>query len=139
MTGGALAAKVPLDTAIEKGLLRAVNYRNQVLEEKSKALERESARRKKYFSLDSSASYLFKSEQMEILFPGQVIKAGAKHNYDLNLSLKQPIFTGDILTSSVKAAGLQQAIAQNRVLLEKMETAAAMYPGTFSYLITGDN
>lgn len=133
LMNGALAAKVPLKTAIEKGLLRSLDYRNQVLEEKSKGLERQKARMKKYFSIDSGASYLFKSEQMEILFPGNTIKAGAKHNYDLNLSLKQPIFTGSILTQAVKAAGLQQAIAQNQVLLAKMETAAAIKSSYFNY------
>jgi OMF family outer membrane factor len=127
------AAGVSLEEAIQKGLERAAGYRNQVLEEKSLELEKKTAQMKRYFSLDSAASYVFKSEQMEIMFPGISLKAGAKHNYDLNLSLKQPLFTGNILSNGVKLSELELAAAQNQTLLEKIDSAAEIKSSYFNY------
>lgn len=127
------AAGVSLDEAIQKGLERAAGYRNQVLEEKSLELEKKTAQMKRYFSLDSAASYVFKSEQMEIMFPGISLNAGAKHNYDLNLSLKQPLFTGNILSSGVKLSELELAAAQSQTLLEKIDSAAEIKSSYFNY------
>lgn len=127
------AAGVSLEEAIQKGLERAVGYRNQVLEEKSLELEKKTAQMKRYFSLDSAASYVFKSEQMEIMFPGISLKAGAKHNYDLNLSLKQPLFTGNILSNGVKLSELELAAAQSQTLLEKIDSAAEIKSSYFNY------
>jgi outer membrane protein TolC len=122
-----------LETAVEKGLQRAVDYQNQILDEKTRVLEKKSAKMKKYLSIDSAASYLYKSEQMEISFPGMSVTAGAKHNYDLNIALKQPIYTGNILTESVKGEELQLAVAQNRTLVEAIETAAEIKSSYFNY------
>ncbi len=128
-----LTTKIPLQTAIEKGLQRAANYQNMILEEKSRELEKRTAQMKKYFSIESGGSYLFKSEQMEILFPGQSITAGAKHNYDMNLSLKQPIYTGNILSHSVNMSEIQLAITQNQTLMEKIEVASKIKSSYFNY------
>lgn len=130
---GLHAEGIPLETAVQKALDRAAGPMNGVLDEQVKELERESARMKKYFTLDSNASYLFKSEQMEISFPGMSAKAGAKHNYDLNLSLRQPIFTGNILSESVKANEFQLAAARSRTLLETIDAAAAVKSSYFNY------
>lgn len=127
------AAGVSLEEAIQKGLERSASYRNQMLEEKSLELEKKTAQMKKFFSLDSAGSYLYRSEQMEITFPGKSIKAGAKHNYDLNLSLKQPLFTGNILSNAVKLSELELAVAQNQSLLEKIDIAAGIKSSYFNY------
>ncbi|MCP5105914.1 MAG: TolC family protein [bacterium] len=129
----ASGAEIPLEDAVQKGLRRAVNFQNQLLDEQAKELEIETARLKKYFSIDSGASYLFKSRQMEISFPGKSITAGAIHNYDLNLSVKQPIYTGDILTQSVKASELRLAIAKNQTLLEKVNIVVVIKSSYFNY------
>lgn len=128
-----LTAKIPLQTAIEKGFQRAANYQNMILEEKSRELEKRTAQMKKYFSIESGGSYLFKSEQMEIPFPGQSITAGAKHNYDMSLSLKQPIYTGNILGHSVNMSEIQLAIAQNQTLMEKIEIVSKIKSSYFNY------
>jgi outer membrane protein TolC len=124
---------IPLETAVQKALERAAGPGNSVLEEQVKELEVRNARVKKFFSVDSNATYLFKSEQMEVSFPGKSVKAGAKHNYDLNLSLRQPIYTGNILAESVKVSEFQLAAARNRTLLETMDTAAAVKSSYFNY------
>jgi outer membrane protein TolC len=128
-----LCAKIPLQTAIEKGLQRAVSYQNQVLDEKSRELENRTAQMKKYFSAGFDGSYLFKSEQMEISFPGQSMIVGAKHNYDMSLWLKQPIFTGNIVTNSIKISEIQLAIAQTQTSIEKIEIEAKIKSSYFNY------
>ena len=130
-----LAAEIPLQTAIEKGLQRAANFQNGILEEKSRELEKRTAQMEKYFSIASGGSYLFKSEQIEVPFPGMSIYAGAKHNFDMNLSLKQPIFIGNILTHSIRAAEIQLAIAQNQTSMEKIEIAAKIKSSYFNSLL----
>lgn len=127
------AEGISLEEAIQKGLERSASYRNQVLEEKSLELEKKTAQMKRFFSLDSAGSYLYKSEQMEITLPGKSIKAGAKHNYDLNLSLKQPLFTGNILSNGVKLSALELAVAQNQTLLENIDIAAEIKSSYFNY------
>lgn len=126
-------AGITLETAVKKGLQRAASYQNQILDEKTMELGKKTARMKKYFSADSSASYLFKSEQMEISFPGMSAKAGAKHNYDVNIAVKQPLYTGNILTQSVKGEDLQLAIAQNRTRVEAIDTAAEIKTSYFNF------
>jgi len=132
------AAGVSMEDAIQKGLERAGAYRNLALEEKSLELEKRTAQMKKFFSLDAAGSYLFRSEQMEITFPGMSLKAGAKHNYDLNFSLKQPLFTGNILSNAVKLSELELAVAQNRALLEKIDIAAEIKSSYFNYRLLRD-
>jgi len=129
----AAAEDIPLEAAVQKGMERAAALRNRLLDERVKALEKKNAIMRKYFSVDSGASYLFKSEQMHISFPGMSVTAGAKHNYDLNVSVRQPIFTGNILDRSVKVSELQSAIAQSQTALEKNEIAASVKTSYFNY------
>jgi outer membrane protein TolC len=111
--------KIPLEKAIEKGIQMDNQYKNQLLETEISGLNQKKARMKKLFSVDLGGSYFFKSQQMEISFPdstpapgvvipGMNISAGAKHNYDLKLSLIQPIFTGGILSNHVKLETINQ-------------------------------
>ena len=111
--------KIPLEKAIEKGIQMDNQYKNQLLDTEISGLNQKKARMKKLFSIDLGGSYFFKSQQMEISFPdstpapgvvipGMNILAGAKHNYDLKLSLVQPIFTGGILSNHVKLETINQ-------------------------------
>lgn len=131
---GFAAAEVPLEQAVEKGLERASNYRNQLLEQKSLALETQTARKNRLFSIDAKGSYLFKSSRMEVGFtPGQTFETGAKHNYDLNVSVKQPIYLGNILVNAVKLAESQQTLGQYRELLEKLDVTGRVKTSYFNY------
>ncbi|MCU0287277.1 MAG: TolC family protein, partial [Acidobacteria bacterium] len=129
---------ITLVEAIQNGLARAAAYQDQVLDVKSLELENQSAKMKRYFSLDTNASYLFRSEQMEISFPGKMIKAGARHNYDINLSLKQPLFTGNILSQAVKLSALELAAAENEVSLERIAVATEIKVSYFNYFLLQD-
>ena len=133
---GALAIlPAGLKEAIEQGLLRSADFRSRVLEEKTAQLETEISRMKRYFSLNSGALYMFKSERMEITLPGKTMAAGAKHNYDLNVSLEQPIFTGHRLTQTVNISRLQQAAAHEQTLMQRIETAAGIKTSYFKALV----
>jgi len=134
---GTTAEDIPLETAVQKGMERAAALRNRLLDERVKGLEKKNATTRKYFSVDSGASYLFKSDRMHISFPGMSVTAGAKHNYDLNLSVRQPIFTGNILDRSVKVSALQLAIARSQTALEKNEIAALVKSSYFNYRLLG--
>lgn len=128
-------AGISLEDAIQKGLERAAGYQNQVLEIKSLELEKQTAKMKRYFSLDSSGSYLYRSEQLVITLPGMTIKAGAKNNYDMNLSLKQPLFTGNIISNGIKMSELEVAVAQNQALLQKINVTAEIKSSYFNYYL----
>ena len=126
---------VSLEDAIQKGLARASGYQNQVLEIKSLELEKQTAMMKRYFSLDSSGSYLYRSEQLVITLPGMTINAGAKNNYDMNLALKQPLFTGNSISNGIKMRELELAVAQNKALLQKIDVTAEIKSSYFNYFL----
>jgi len=106
--------KIPLSKAIENGLQTSFQLKNQLLEEEAAQIGTTSAAMKMLFNIDFSGSYLYKSQQMEITLPGigpapagvsgpgQTIVAGSKHNVDLKLALTQPLFSGGILSQSLK-------------------------------------
>jgi len=138
-----LAAEVTMEQAIREGIKLNKVYKNHVLENRSLELTRKSARMNRWFNLNAGASYLYKSEQMEISFPdtnpvpgvvipGFAMSVGAKHNYDLKLSLTQPIFTGNILNNAVKLESVKIAVEENRVRLARIEVAAEIKRSYFN-------
>jgi outer membrane protein TolC len=141
---GSLMGEIPLKQAIEKGIRIDPQYKNHLLEHDIGRLNQAKARMKKLFQLDFGGSYRFKSQQMEILFPdalpapgaaipGGKITAGAKHNYDLKLSLVQPIFTGGVLANAVKLETQKQILTEHRTALREIEVAAKIKSSYFTY------
>jgi len=139
-----LSAEVTMDQAIREGVKLNKAYKNHVIETRSLKLAKKNARMKRWFNLDSGASYLYKSEQMEISFPdsnpapgvgipGMAMSVGTKHNYDLKLSLTQPIFTGNILKNAAKLESVKMAVEKNRVRLSRVEAAAEIKRSYFNY------
>ena len=141
--------KVPLTTAIQQGLEEDYSYQNAALDIERASLQQQLSSTNKLFRVDFDASYLFRSETMEIDFPsveipgtlimpGRTIEAGVHHNYDLKLGLTQPLFTGGILTSTVKLDEVRQAIALNQKTLQKNEIAGLIKSSFFQYqLLSG--
>ncbi len=139
-----LSAEVPMEQAIRDGIKLNKTYRNHVVETRSLELTKKNARMRRWFNLNSGASYLYKSDQMEISFPdmspvpgvvipGSSMLVGAKHNYDIKLSLTQPIFTGNILASAAKLESLKLAVEENRVRLSRIEAASEIKRSYFNY------
>ena len=132
---GSPGKKIPLKQAVAEGMQRDAQYQNRRLDEDIAGLNRQKARMKKLFAVDLAGSYLFKSQQMEIDFPGAPVPlfAGSKHNYDLKLSLLQPIFTGNILTNRVEMETQQQLMENQNAALRKIEVAGMIKSSYFTY------
>lgn len=137
-------AQVPMDLAVRRGIEMCTACQNHELEIRSLELAQKGARLRGLFTLDAGVSYLFRSEQMEIVFPptqvapgvvmpGNRILAGAKHNYDFKLVLAQPLFTGHILSNTVRLEEVRLAVEKNQALLGKIETAAGVKSSYFTY------
>ena len=128
------AGKIPLKKAVETGIQQDSQYKNRLLDTKITHLNRQKAQMKRLFNLDFGGSYVFKSQQMEIaVIPGMEITAGAKHNYDLKLSLVQPIFTGNILSNAVKLETQKETVSENNTLLREIEVAGMIKRSYFTY------
>lgn len=114
-----------LRQAVAAGLERSLEVQNLRLDALSAETELDSALLKKWFSLDAAGSYMFKSEQMEIAFiPGKTMLAGARHNYDLNVALKQPLYTGGRITNGIELNRLKHNLVEKHSLLAHIELAA---------------
>ncbi|UCH93666.1 MAG: TolC family protein [Candidatus Aminicenantes bacterium] len=143
-TTGTAKRKISLEKAVEKGIQSDARYKNRLLDSEITGLYRQKARMKKRFHVDLQGSYFFQSQQMEIVFPerplvpgvtipGSTISAGAKHNYDLKLSLVQPIFTGGILSNRVKLETQKQVREKYKTHLRKIEVAGMIKASYFTY------
>ncbi len=79
-------------------------------------------------NLGSSASHVSKVAQIDISFPplfSKTINAGVKNQYDINLNITQPVFTGFRTQNLVRSAGQQleqrkseKEAAQNGIILQ---------------------
>lgn len=130
-----LFPNIPLKIAIKNAIKMDVNYKNQVLEEKSAQIRKKNAEMRKLFSINSNLSFLFKSEKMKIEFPGATMYAGSKNNYDISLSLQQPIFSGDVLSNLSNMEEINLAIEKNKTLLKKIEIVFKIKSSYFNYFL----
>jgi len=139
-----LWSEIPLKKAIETGIQADNTYKNNLLDQDIDRLNLQKASMKKFFNLDLSASYLFKSDQMQIIFPdtqvgpgtvipGKTILAGSKHNYDIKLALSQPLFTGGILSNSIKLEMEKQSLDQFKTVIRKLDMAGKIKSSYFTY------
>jgi len=137
--------KIPLKKAITDGIRISHEFKNNLLDEQTAELQRQQSEKQKLFHLDFNANYLFRSETMVIDTPsfylpgigalaGQQIEAGLKHNYDMKLSAVQPLFTGGILSNTVKTEEIRKAVEANRSKLKQNEIAARIKTSFFNYL-----
>lgn len=138
--------KIPLKKAIAEGLNRDYEYLNTLLDQEKAGLQQKLSAKRKLFRLDFDASYLYRSETMVIDFPsvqipgvgvfrGKEIEAGLNHNFDVKLSLSQPLFTGGILSSSIKLEEVQKSVQLNRKALQENEIAGRIKSSYFQYLL----
>jgi len=138
--------KISLEQAVQDGLNMSGSYQNRFLTQKQSALRVDQSSKNKRFNLDFNARYLYKSETLNIEFPGieipgmislpgQNIEAGLHHNYDLSLSLNQPIFTGRVLSRMVEMEKVQEAVETNQTELEKNLIVDLIKSSFFDYQI----
>lgn len=137
--------KIPLSQAINEGLRLSGEYQNQLLEDRSMELEKILARKDKFFMVGFEANYLYRSQTMSLetpsisipgagTIPGRTIEAGVKNNFDLKLSLVQPLYSGGILTNKENSMELRRAMEQNYTNLKELEIAGYIKSSFFIYL-----
>lgn len=137
--------KIPLSQAIIEGLKLSGEYQNQLLEDRSLELERILANKDKFFSVGFEANYLYRSQTMLLetpslsipgvgTIPGRTMEAGVKNNFDLKLSLIQPLYSGGILTNKKNLIELRQAVEGNYIFLKEIEIAGYIKSSFFVYL-----
>lgn len=130
-----LFSNIPLKIAIKNAIKMDVSYKNQIIDEKSAQINKKNAQMRKLFSINSNISFLFKSEKMKIEFPDATMYAGSKNNYDINLSLQQPIFSGNILSNLVNMEEVNLAIEKNKTLLKKIDVVFNVKSTYFKYIL----
>lgn len=146
LLSGQKPGKIPLETAIAAGLKMDYNYLNTVLDLERAELQRQLSEKNKLFRLAFDGNYLYRSETIVIdspptqipgggLIPGRQIEAGVNHNFDFKLTLTQPLFTGGILSNSVKMKEVQKAVQANQKALKQNEIAGFIKSSYFQYLL----
>ncbi|MCK4890452.1 MAG: TolC family protein [Candidatus Aminicenantes bacterium] len=125
-------SNVPLQKAIDNGIRINSEIQNNDLEARILEVDNKIKNSNRYFSISGSAGYLYRSEKIDIKLPdleigpgmsmsGLTIGGGTNNNYDLSISLHQPIFTGNALSGMVKINELQKILnLSKRSFLELM-------------------
>jgi outer membrane protein TolC len=143
---GHVPEKIPLEQAVAEGLKKDYNYLNTVLDQERAELQRQLSEKNKLFRFAFEGNYLYRSETMVIDFPstqipggavipGREVVAGVHHNFDLKFSLTQPLFTGGILTNSIRMEEVQEAVQANQRALKENEIAGLIKSSYFQYLL----
>ena len=143
-SGFHLCSSITLQQAIQQGIKNNFQCQNQVLQEKIQLIRQQSARLNRLFTITAGGSYLYRSQEMEIILPdvqaapgmvipGKRIQAGTKHNFDLKISLYQPLYTGNILSNLTRLEAINMKQEKNQTLLTKIETAAAIKISYYNY------
>ncbi len=119
---------------------------SQKLEEVAADVAAESALRRKRFSVQFSGSYRYTSDNVQVTagdFPfslgtevpaGMVILTTPNDSIDLKFSLVQPIYTGGLLESVVRAERARGAAERELTRLQRLELAGRVKASYFSHL-----
>ncbi|MEN8153309.1 MAG: TolC family protein [Acidobacteriota bacterium] len=112
---------IHLDEAVKKGIELNFELKNIGIESKIIDKRMKIAESGKVFKIDLKGNYLFRSEKIEmnlpditihpgLVFPGVTMEGGAFNNFDLYFSIIQPIYTGNILTNSIKLKEVEKLL-----------------------------
>lgn len=125
------SGKIPLERAIADALKISQNFRHAALEVDYLARQETLQAKEKLFNISFNGNYLYRSltPVLELPFgsPSSTnlasqpavsspvrIEGGLKHNYDLSLVLRQPLFTGGQLSKAVELNRLQKLMATDQ-------------------------
>ena len=143
----ALPARVTLSQAVTDAWALSRSLDSQRLEERAAAVSRLTALRQRYFSVLFSGTYRYSSDKVEVkasdfpfpLGPGvpanAVILSAPGDNFDLKLSLQQPLYTGGLLSNAVKMEAAREAAEKDLTRLKRIELAGAVKSSYFNYLL----
>ena len=143
----ALPAKVTLSRAVADAWAISRNLDSQRLEERAAAVARLTALRQKHFSVLFGGSYRYSSDKVEVKasdFPfslgpsvpaNAIILSAPSDNFDLKLSLQQPLYAGGLLSNAVKMEAIRETAEKELTRLKKIELAGAVKSSYFNYLL----
>ena len=145
MTAFVLPGRVSLSQAVVDAWKISPALRSQQLEERAAATAGLTALRQKYFSAAFSGSYRYASDKVEVKIsdfpfplspgipPGTAVLSAPSDNFDLKLSLHQPIFSGGILENAVKMEAMREAAERDLTRLKKIELAGRVKNSFFNH------
>ncbi len=143
----ALPASVTLSQAVANAWTISRGLDSQELEEKAAGIAELTALRQKYFSVYFSGSYRYSSDNVEVkasAFPfplgpnipaGKVLLSAPNDNFDLKMSLVQPLYSGGLLSNAVKMETIRAASERDLTRLKKIELAGKVKSSFFDYLL----
>lgn len=142
-----LPAKVTLSQAVASAWTISRSLDSQKLEEEAAAIAGLTALRQKYFSVFFNGSYRYTSNKVEVKisdFPfavganipsGTVVISAPNDNFDLKMSLVQPLYFGGLLSNAVKMEAIRGAAEKDLTRLKKIELAGKVRSSYFNYLL----
>ncbi len=143
----ALPARVTLSQAVANAWTINRGLDSQELEEKAAAVAGLTALRQKYFSVYFSGSYRYSTDKVEVkassfpfplgpnIPPGTVMLSAPNDNFDLKMSLVQPLYSGGLLSNAVKMEAIRAAAERDLTRLKKIELAGRVKSSFFNYLL----
>jgi outer membrane protein TolC len=143
----ALPAKVTLSQAVVNAWKINPGLSSQRLEEDAAAIAGLTALRQKYFSVFFNGSYRYTSDKVEVKIsdfpfpvsadipPETVVLSAPNDNFDLKMSLVQPIYSGGLLSNAVKMEAIRGAAEKDLTRLKKIELAGKVKSSYFNYLL----
>jgi outer membrane protein TolC len=140
-----LPAKVTLSQAVANAWTISRSLDSQKLEEEAAAIAGLTALRQKYFSVFFNGSYRYTSDKVQVKIsdfpfpinaeipPGTVVLSAPNDNFDLKLSLVQPIYSGGVLSNTVRTEAIREAAERDLTRLKKIELAGKVKGSFFSH------
>ncbi|MCX6558435.1 MAG: TolC family protein [Candidatus Aminicenantes bacterium] len=142
-----LPAKVTLSQAVASAWAISRSLDSQKLEEEAASIAGLTALRQKYFSVFFNGSYRYTSDKVEVKIsdfpfpisadipPGTVVLSAPNDNFDLKMSLVQPLYSGGLLNNAVKMEAIRGAAEKDLTRLKKIELAGKVRFSYFNYLL----
>lgn len=143
---GLAQGKIPLEKAISDALAKSEKL-DQALWEADQASHQVALREKdRWFKIYFGGQYSYRSQtpilelplssSSPVLFSGPMrIEGGLKHNYDLNLSIHQPLWTGGQLSRAVELGHLEKQMVTDRQALITNEIVFGVISSSLRYQI----
>ena len=142
-----LPARVTLSRAVADAWAINRGLDSQKLEEQAAAVARQTALRRKSFTLRFNGGFRYSSDNIEVKagdfpFPlgplisaDTVILATPNASFDLNLSLLQPLYTGGLLAAAVQMETARGAAEKELTRLKRVELAGRVKASYFNHLL----
>jgi outer membrane protein TolC len=140
-----LPAEVTLSQAVANAWRLNHSLQNQRYQAEAAGVSKLTAMAQKKFSVYFNGSYRYSSDKVEVkaadfaiptstnIPPGTIILSAPDDNFDVKLSLLQPVFTGGVLNNAVKMEELREVSELHLTRLKQIEVTGKVKVSYFSY------